>query len=280
MPVSLVPKKKTRKQNYQTCPWCVKRNIVPPHQGARVGPFRKHCNACEAQYLMETEATSGIPSLRVVYEMLVSARKEIAELQAWKARVEQNRKDREDQAEKRVNTLSAKECWARRRQHIQQIRHVFGQRKFDLFFDPNNIHCADILVAVLVPALEIRDDKLCLKGIATTDIYHIAKHIWSKNSTDVNLLWYHEECTKMDVALDLEKFDDANDLLEMMYHRFKNTFSRAGSDAVPQGLVKLNRIWNAMKKCFEGFEDEIWDADGTIIDRVPPPELLQNAAGQ
>ena len=273
--------KKTRKQNYQTCEWCVKRGIVPPHKGARVGPFRKHCHACEAQFLMETRSAPGVPSVTVIYEMLMIAREEIAKLQAWKARVEKNRKDRSDRAAARANAITAKQCWARRRQHIQQIRHVFGDRKFRMWFNPEIIDPHDILAAVMIPALEMRDGKLCLKGVATTDVYHIGKQIWGKDSTNVDLYWFKEECEKMGITLNHTQFRVQNEEVELAYTKFSRSEKRGGSTIdLPQGLVRIGKLWRKMGNSFGAFEDELWDADGTILDRVPPPELLQYAAGQ
>ena len=274
---------KRRKQKDYVCPWCPKRGV--PHKKKvwhRLPKFQQHCQECEAGYLLETSATPETPSLAVVYQMLMSSRKEIAELKAKITILERAGTKR---AAATVKALTARQCWDRRREHIHHIRELLGERKFQLYFDPENNQCGNILAAILVPALELRGGKLCLRGIDTTDLYCFAKQIWSKTAKNVNLYWYQDELEKMGYTIDDDQFSEENDRLERAYSKFQATPCRAGGAYLPHGLVAFKRIWVSgnvsMTECYEGFEDEFYDEHGgTIFDPVPPPELLQNAAGQ
>ena len=274
--------KQSRKQNWQTCPWCVKRGIVPPYKGARIKSFNSHSHKCEAAYLQETSATPECPSLAVVYQLLMSQQDQIACLQSEVARLHAQKLAR---AKVSVKALTARQCWDRRREHIHHIREFLGERKFQLYFDPENNQCGNILAAILIPALELRGEKLCLRGIDTTDLYCFAKQIWSKTARNVNLYWYQDELEKMGYTIDDDQFSEENDRLERAYSKFQATPGRAGGAYLPHGLVAFKRIWvsgnESMTECYEGFRDELYDEHGgTIFDPVPPPELLQNAAGQ
>ena len=272
-----------RKQNWQTCGWCVKRKIDPPYTGARIKSFQKHCHKCEAAYLQETSTNPETPSLAVVYQLLISQQEQIACLQSEVARLKAQKQTRAAA----VKALTARQCWDRRREHIQQIREVLGYKRFALYFS-DYTQCGNILAAIMVPALEMRDDTLCLRGIDTTDVYCIAKQIWGKGGKDINLLWYKEELEKMGYKLDPPMFTEQNDVLKLAYKRFQGTTFRAGSGTtVHQYIQGLKHIWTggrdyiiSMTESYIGFENVLHSASGTIFDPVPSPELLRSAAGQ
>ena len=179
--IGCMPRK--RKQNYQPCPWCAKRGLETIVRKARVTALERHMVKCKAAYLMEQPmVSSDIPSREVLWQMVLSQGREVADLKARVARLETKRVPR---AKKHI---SPRECWNRRKRTLLAIFNEFGARKFDLWFNPEIISVENCLTAVLVPVLEQRDGKLCLKNLDTTDIYCLAKQIWGKNNSGSSLV--------------------------------------------------------------------------------------------
>ena len=67
-----------RKQNYQTCPWCVKLAVADPIRRARHQALDKHMKKCKARYQLVMEK---IPSRSELLEMLITQEKTTDDLQ-------------------------------------------------------------------------------------------------------------------------------------------------------------------------------------------------------
>ena len=255
-----MPKK--RKQNYQPCPWCIKRGLEKIVRRARVTALNRHMVKCKAAYFLENASTSkhdpnNVPSREVLWQMVLSQGKEVATLKARLSRLEQKRN-----APKSMRDITPRECWNRRKITLHAIYKQFGTRKFNLWFDPEVISVENCLAAILTPVLEHRGEKLCLKNIETTDVYCMAKQLWGKTSTNIDLYWYQEVCeTHCGQTLDKTSFNEANEAFQRTYERFQQTPVRHNGGQCPQGLVRLFRLWSKISSCHNGFEDELWGED-------------------
>ena len=255
---------KTRKQNYQQCQWCIKRGKKPASY-ARVTALERHMAKCKAAHLLENARCAMVPTRDVMYQMILRQNEEIGTLRARMTRLE----DRRARLPK-LRTLSPKECWDQRRDLLRAVHKHFGERKFNFWLDETNICDATCLATVMFPILEMRGEKLCFKGINTDDIYCLAKQLWGKSATDVDLEWWKEVCEgEFGQQLDSATFKEANERLMIAYQRFQATPVRMSGNQAPQGLVRLKRLWGRLASSFQGYEDELY---GEGIDLLNPGE--------
>lgn len=254
--------KKKRQQNYVPCKWCHLRG-VEPLKFARVTALERHQTKCKAAYLLQGEPDKSSPSPTVLYHMIMQQGDEIARLKARVQRLE----EKKNKTTRNPHQMTPKECWAARKDTLRAVFLDFGERKFGFWFPVDNVDPANILAAVLFPVLEMRGEKLVLQNIATDDIYHLAKQIWGKSSLgEVNLDWYQEVCEQeFGQKMNPSSFHAANESLIRTYERFVATPVRQGSSLCPQGLVRLQRLWVEVGKCYKGFHEELWGEDVDIF---------------
>ena len=260
-----------RKQNYQPCPWCARRGLETIVRKARVTALERHMVKCKAAYLLEQAQTpvgAKVPSREVLWQMILSQGQEVATLKARLSRLESKRN-----VTRSKKLISPRECWNRREQTLLAIYKEFGPRKFNFWFDPEIIHVENCITAVMIPVLEQRGEKLCLKNLDTTDIYCFAKQIWGKSNTEVDLAWYRKVCeTHCGQKFENNSFQEADESLRRTYERFQATPVRHNGGQSPQGLVRLARLWRDMGGCYRGFEDELW-GEGIDILKWETPRL-------
>ena len=263
--------KKKRKQNYRCCLWCPKRGIESPRKFARVTALERHQAKCKAAYLLENGPNTDAPTRQVLFEMVMSQAAEIASLKGRMARLEERRN-----APRRADRqMSPRECWSKRKDTMRAVFRHFGKRNFDIWFDVDNVDGPNILAAVLFPCLELRGEKMCIKDVATDDVYHMAKQFWGKSSHDVDLWWFKELCEDEFGQTLGPTFRDANESLMKTYDRFVQTDCRHGGNLAPQGLVRLARLWEKMTENFSGFVDELY-GPGIDIFSSPTEETQQS----
>jgi len=257
-----MPKK--RKQNYQQCPWCTKRGKKPASY-ARLTALERHMAKCEAAFLLENARCAMVPTRDVMFQMILRQNEEIGTLRARMTRLEERRV-----RVPKLRTLTPKECWEQRRDLLRVVHKHFGEKKFNFWLDATNICDATCLATVLFPVLQMRGGKLCFKGIITEDIYCLAKQLWGKNSTDVDLEWWKEVCEgEFGQEIDTATFNEANERLMLAYQRFQACPVRMAGNQAPQGLVRMKRLWSRLASSFQGYEDELY---GEGIDLLNPGE--------
>jgi hypothetical protein len=258
---------KRRKQTYKECQWCAKRGKKPKSY-ARVTAFERHEAKCKAAFILENSHCKNVPTRDVMYQMILKQNDEIASLRARMVRLEERRAKAPCPKD-----YSPRDCWNNRRDLLRLVYKEFGRSKFNMWC-PGDIVCdANCLATIMFPILELRGETLCFKNVQTTDIYHLAKQFWGKQAFDVDLEWWKEVCeNEFGQTLDPVAFQQSNESLIRTYERFQSTPVRAGATGVPQGLVRLKKLWDRIGQCFRGYEDELW---GENINFLNPGEIPQ-----
>ena len=117
----------------------------------------------------------------------------------------------------------------------------------DMYVSPK-IELHDVLSFALWPVLEQREFRTVLRGIDSTDHYHMFKRVWGKQKIQ-DLSWYKEALLEMNlppaIFIDEMHIRRLEGEFQRLMVRFQSTKCRAKNQA-PQGLVGLVRLWEKM----------------------------------
>jgi hypothetical protein len=109
----------------------------------------------------------------------------------------------------------------------------------------------EILGLALWPVIEGRGSSGCeaaLRGVETTDIYHIAKTVWGKQFSPGHSLDFYREAIE-ECNLDMKRFYNHEHMRELnwqflkMIELFQKCKRRAGDNLTPYGMNNLRRAW-------------------------------------
>ena len=271
-----MPKQK-RKAVWRECLWCRARGIDPPVRMGKAKPLMRHMVECEACYRLEKESSSK-PKIDVVLSMVKRQQSQIADLSARVSSLEA-RKARVVDPSNFWDTQTPRQCWRNRKQNCKRFMQAVLKSYvpkpylenrmswFEWFFPSEGVCIQDILMAALWPILESRDDKTCIRGIETEDMYCLFKQIWSKQraeGTDLN--WYIECLNEIGAPCDIPTIQKEAAEFDRALLKFQLTTKRAGSGSVAHGLIPLVRIWRR----FAHHGDDIL----MVARSLPPTEEL------
>jgi hypothetical protein len=254
-PVNMI--KKRRKAVWRECLWCRARGIDPPCRMGKLKPLERHMVECEAAYRLEQEGQQR-PKVDVILAMVKRQQSQIAELSARLVVLEQ-KKVRAIDPTNYWDTLPARQCWRNRKQNCKRIMEAILSRYepapyhndhwswFSWFFPPESVSIQDILMAALWPIVEERDEKKCLRGIGTEDLYHIFKQIWGKQRVEgADLDWFIDCMDELGAPYDRCVIQKEAAEFHRALMKFQGTKKKAGTAGVCQGLVPLVRIWRRL----------------------------------
>ena len=250
--------KRKRQAVWRECIWCKARGIEPPYRSGKLKILERHMVTCQAAHSLEQQNLADTrPKIDIIMALVQLQQKQIADLTARMAVVEQRKRKPIDPTNYWYR-LTPKQCWANRRENA--IRMMEGVRKmytpkpyhenewdFFIWYFPQDIDAATILMSALWPCLEKRDDKTCLRGIETDDPYCIFKNIWGKQlCKGADFGWYIEALQAVGVPpayYNAIQISREGDEFQSGIMKFQNTRKKVNGGSAPQGLVRLVRIW-------------------------------------
>lgn len=273
--------KKRRKAVWRECIWCRARGCEPAFRSGKLKTLEKHMVHCQAAHVLEQHNCER-PKIDVIMNMVEQLLSKQAELSARLAVLEQ-RRNRPIDPTNYWNRLTPKLCWANRKENaVRYLTTVLSQYTgptkyhsniWDYFswFCPPEILMQDILMVALWPVLEDRDGLVVLRGLETTDMYHLFKQVWGKSNTQgTDFEWYLDALEEIGVpktSYDPFRIQQLAAEFSRSLRKFQVTKKRAGGVQLVQGLVPLARIWKRLLL----YDGEIL----TECIRLPPREAMR-----
>jgi hypothetical protein len=236
---------------------------------------------CQSDYLLEKEAACRTDS-DMLLETVRILSKQVADLTARVSVLELKKERYYIERNKYWEKLSPKLAWKRAKQNTIRVIAAFlttyKPKKWyknrwewlqDMYVSPQ-ISLHDVLSFALWPVIELRDDMTVLRGVDSTDHYHMFKRVWGKQKIQ-DLSWYREAIIEMKLPpamfIDEMHICRLENEFQRLMAKFQSTKCRSGSQA-PQGLIGLVRLW---EKIYPMCEDEIIP----ICTSLAPDETLK-----
>ena len=269
---------KRRKAKWAECKWCKARGLCIVFRSGKRKCLEKHMALCKMDYLLEDAAATRHPHIVQTVALLT---KQVAELQA-QMRVLVLKKDRYFiERDNFWNKLTPKLAWKRAKENTKRLITAYLNSYKPLkwyknrwewlsgYYLAKKIELHDILSFGLWPVLATRENRTVLRGIDSTDHFHMFKRVWGKQKLP-NLRWFREALIELqlppDIFIDEIHLRNLDSEFQRIMMRYQGTKRRNNSQWIPQGLVALVKLWEKM-----------YPADETIVmecTRIGPNETL------
>jgi hypothetical protein len=272
--------KKKRQVKWAECKYCKARGLSIVYRSGKRKCLEKHMVLCKNDYLLENEVASRTESHALVRTVALLSQ-QVAELQA-QVRVLMLKKDRYYiERDNFWNKLTPKHAWKRAKENTKRIITAYlntykplkwYKSRWDWlsgYYVSKTIDLHDVLSFGLWPVLASRENRTVLRGIDSTDHFHMFKRVWGKSELP-NIRWFREALVELELPPEI--FIDEMHLrkiegeFQRLLMRYQGTKRRNDSHMVPQGLVGLVKVW---EKMYPSDEDMVRECT-----RLGPNEIL------
>ena len=235
---------------------------------------------CKNDYLLESECSTRTDSHALVRTVALLSQ-QVAELQA-QMRVLMLKRDRYYiERDNFWNKLTPKLAWKRAKENTKRIITAYlnsykplkwFKNRFEWlsgYYVAKKIELHDVLSFGLWPVLATREHRTVLRGIDSTDHFHMFKRTWGKQTLP-NIRWYREAIVELglpaDMFLDEMHLQKIESEFQRIIMKYQATKRRNDSQWIPQGLVALVKLW---EKMYASDEDIVMECT-----RLGPNEIL------
>jgi hypothetical protein len=181
-----------RKAKWAECKWCKARGMEIVFRSGKRKCLEKHMVLCKTDYLLENEVASRTESHTLVRTVALLSQ-QVAELQA-QVRVLMLKKDRYYiERDNFWNRLTPKLAWKRAKENTKRILTAYlnsykplkwYKNRWDWlsgYYVSKTIDLHDVLSFGLWPVLQNRENRTVLRGVDSTDHFHMFKRVWGKS---------------------------------------------------------------------------------------------------